>query len=594
MKFFKYVLASALGTILSGIILFFFLFILVIGSLSSAFDDLMSEKTASIKDHSVLVLDFKKPIREREVEDDFIIPGMTDEKIGLNKIIKNINKAKEDEKIEGIFLDFGSVSAGAASTDAIRNALVDFKESGKWILAYGESYSQKGYFLATVADKVYLNPEGGINFYGISYKPLFMKDMFDKIGIEMQVIRGANNKFKSAVEPFMYNKMSEANKLQSQQLINSIWGRIVNEIANSRNLSIDLVQKAADDLSLTFPEEALNLNFIDGLKYRDEINALLAEKLEEEELDTKQLVTYSRYQKVKIKKTKSRDFKKDKIAVIYAVGEITGGEGNDEVIGSKRISAAIKKARKDSTVKAIVFRVNSPGGSALASDVIWREVILAQETKPFVVSMGDLAASGGYYISCAADRIFAEPSTITGSIGVFGLLPNAQKLMNDKMGVYTDGVKTNKHSDMMSISKPLSPVEYKIIQKSVDEVYSSFISKVADGRNLRLSFVDSIGQGRIWTGLDALEIGLVDEIGGIEKAIDWAAESAGIEDYRVKEYPKMKNPIEEIIKSLTGEVEAKVMQDMLNNYELLEQYNYIQSAMNMKGIQARLPYYISF
>lgn len=594
MKFFKYVFASALGTMLAGLVLFFIMSAIVIAAISVAFDDITSEKQFKIKDNSVLLLDFDGPIKERILKDEFEIPGFTEKKIGLSTMLKTIENAKEDERIAGIYLNFSNIQGGAATTEAIRKALLDFKSSGKWIIAYAEGYAQKGYYLASVADEMYVNPEGSVSFYGLSYKPMFMKDMLNKIGVDMQIIRGKNNKFKSAVEPLMYNQMSEANKLQSQQLISSVWNHIVDGIANERKVNKEQVNKAADELSLSFIDEAVNQNFIDGLKYQDEINALLAGKLGLEEMDKDYLIKYSDYKNVKLKKTKAKDFKKPKIAVIYAVGAIESGEGDDETIGSDRIAGAIKEARKDTTVKAIVLRVNSPGGSALASDVIWREVTLAADDKPLVVSMGDLAASGGYYISCAADKIYAEPNTITGSIGVFGVLPNAKELLNNKLGVHFDGVKTNEHSDMMDISKPLKKYEYQVIQKSVNKIYTSFMGKVADGRDLRITFVDSIGQGRVWTGSDALELGLIDEIGGMKDAIAWAAEQAGLEDYRLKELPKMKNPFEEIVESFSGKVQMKVMENTFTNYELFEQFKYMQSVMDMKGVQARLPYYISF
>jgi protease-4 len=594
MNFIKYIFASALGTMLAGLVLFFIMFTIVVATITAAFDDITTDKSVKIKDNSILMLDFDGPIKERILTDDFEIPGFTEKKIGLNDVIKTIDNAKEDERIEGIFLNFSSIQAGAATTETIRKALLDFKTSGKWMIAYAEGYSQKGYYLASVADEIYLNPEGMISFYGLSYKPMFMKEMLSKIGVDMQIIRGKNNRFKSAVEPFIYNEMSEANKIQSKQLISSIWNQIVVGIADERGITVDQVNKAADDLSLSLGREALKQNFIDGLKYQDEVSALLAGKLGIEEMDKDYLIKYGDYKNVKLKKTKAKDFKKPKIVVIYAVGAIESGDGDDETIGSDRIAKAIKTARKDSTVKAIVLRVNSPGGSALASDVIWREVILALDEKPLVVSMGDLAASGGYYIACAADRIYAEHNTITGSIGVFGMMPNAEELLNDKIGVHFDGVKTNDHSDMMDISKPLNQFEFDMIQKSVDEIYLSFMGKVADGRDLRITYVDSIGQGRVWTGTDALELGLVDEIGGLDDAIAWAAEKADLEDYRLKVLPKMKNPIEELIKSFGAEVQAKTLANTISNYELFEQFKYMQSVMNMKGVQARLPYYISF
>jgi protease-4 len=594
MNFIKYVFASALGTMLAGLVLFFIMFAIVVTTISTAFDDITSEKSVEIIDNSVLMLDFDAPIKERVSKHEIEIPGFEDKKIGLNEIIKTIDKAKQDDRIEGIFLNFDVIEGGAATTEAIRNALLDFKTSDKWIIAYAEGYSQKGYYLATVADEIYLYPEGMISFYGLSYKPMFMKDMLNKVGVDMQIIRGKNNKFKSAVEPFMYNKMSDANKIQSKQLISSVWNQVVNGIATERGISVDQVNKAADELILFLNEEAFEQNFVDGLKYQDEVDAMIAGKLGMEELDKDHLIEYSDYKNVKLKATKAKDFKKPKIAVIYAVGSIESGDGDDETIGSDRIAKAIKTARKDSTVKAIVFRVNSPGGSALASDVIWREVTLAVEEKPFVVSMGDLAASGGYYIACGADRIYAEPNTITGSIGVFGVLPNAKELLNDKIGVHFDGVITNEYSDMMDISKPLKKYEYQLIQKSVDEIYHSFLGKVADGRGMSIAFVDSIGQGRVWTGIDALELGLVDEIGGLENAIAWAAEEAELDDYRLKELPRMKSPFEELFDSFGSSVQAKAVENTISNYELLEQFKYMQSVMNMKGVQARLPYYISF
>lgn len=593
MKFFKYVFASALGTILAGVVLLLILFGLILGSISAAMDDFSTDKSVSISSNSVFVLTLENAITERAKKDDFSFPGFTEKKSGLNQILKNIDKAKEDEKIVGIYLNISNVGSGIASVEAIRNKLIDFKSSGKWIIAYSEYYSQGAYYLATSADEIYLYPEGSIAFQGINYKPMFMKELFDKVGIEMQIIRGKNNKFKSAVEPFMYNEMSDANKEQSKKLIFSIWDHIVNEIAAARGISVDQVNDAANSLSGMFAEDILEADFIDGIKYYDEIQDLIAEKLSVDKVDKDQMVDLDRYSKTKLRKTRSADYKKKKISVIYAVGNIVSGEGDDEVIGSDRIARAIREARKDSTIKAIVLRVNSPGGSALASDVIWRETILASNEKPLVVSMGDYAASGGYYISIAADKIFAEPNTITGSIGVFGVIPNAEILLNDKMGIHFDGVKTNSHSDIMDISKPLTQVEYELIQRSVDDIYDSFTLKVANGRGLRQSYVDSIGQGRVWTGLDALENGLIDEIGGLDDAIAYAVEMAGLDEYRLIELPKQKSPLEELFDELGIKASEKIMENTLSNYQLIQQYKYLQSVMNMKGMQSILPIRIS-
>ena len=593
MKFFKYVFASALGTLLAGVFLLVILIGLIMGSITAALNDFASDTSSTISNNSILTIQLNDEITERSKKDDFEIPGFSKKQIGLNEILEKIDKAKDDNKIVGIYLNVSDLSAGIASVEAIRNALVDFKASGKWIVSYSELYTQSAYYLSSCADEIYLNPEGMIFFQGISAKPMFMKEMFDKLGFEMQVIRGKDNKFKSAVEPFMYNEMSEENRAQTSKLIFSIWDHIINEIGASRGITVDKVNAVADDLAGLFPSEALENDFIDGLKYHDEIESILAEKLSEDLLDKDQLVELKKYSPGKLKKTKSSDFKKKKVAVIYAVGDIISGEGDDQMIGSDRIAEAIREARLDSSVKAIVLRVNSPGGSALAADVIWREATLIGNEKPLVVSMGDYAASGGYYISAPANRIFAEVNTITGSIGVFGLMPNAKELLNDKLGIYFDGVKTNQHSDWMDISKPLSDKEFQVRQRGVDQVYDSFTSKVANGRGLRQSYVDSIGQGRVWTGMDAVEIGLVDEIGGLEDAIVYAADLAGLDDYRIQELPIQKSPLEELFSDLGMDASQKAMENALVNYQLLQQFKYIQSVLKMEGIQAVLPIRIS-
>ena len=594
MKFLKYVFASALGTMLAGALLLVILFGLIIGSITAAMDDFADQKSAHIQDNSVLTLQFEYPISERAPKDEMSFPGFSNKQNGLNQIIENIEKAKEDDKIEGIFLNISGISAGMASVETIRNSLVDFKSSGKWILAYSEYYSQNAYYLATAADEIYLNPKGIIDFKGINYQPMFMKDLFDKVGIEMQIVRGKNNSFKSAVEPFMYNEMSESNRAQSTLLISSLWDHVVNEIAAARGIPVDKVNAFADEFTGLIAQEVEGTGFIDGLVYHDEMEKILAEKLAIDELDDDLLVSLDSYAKTKGKKSSVGDYKKSKVAVIYAVGDIMGGEGDDETIGSARLAEAIREARKDSSIKAIVLRVNSPGGAALATDVIWRETLLASEEKPLVVSMGDYATSGGYYIAVEADRIYAEPNTITGSIGVFGVIPNAQVLLNDKLGINFDGVKTNKHADLFDLSKPLSSDEYNLFQRGIDQTYDTFVSRVALGRDLRQSFVDSIGQGRVWTGLSAVENGLVDEIGSLNDAIVYAAELAGLESYRIKELPHQKSPLEQLMADFGVEASQKMMEMKLDDYKLLQQYKYIQSMLDMKGVQAMLPVRISF
>jgi protease-4 len=589
MKFLKYVFASALGTMLAGVILLVVLFGFIIGSISAAMDDLATEKSSRVEYNSVLTLQFDNEIIERSPKDDMMIPGFSTKQNGLNQIIASIEKAKSDDRIEGIYLNMTGVGAGAASIEAIRNSLLNFKTSGKWIIAYSEYYSQAAYYLASAADEIYLNPEGQIEFKGISYKPMFMKDLFDKVGIDMQIVRGKDNKFKSAVEPFMYNEMSEANREQSMLLVTSLWDHIVNEIAAARSITPEDVNNIANELMGMFPEEVLKAHFIDGIIYQDEIDNKIAERLGSEELDKDHMLSLDHYARAKGNSSTLKDYKKGKIAVIYAVGDIMSGEGSDETIGSERIAKTIREARMDSTVKAIVLRVNSPGGSALASEVIWREAMLASAEKPLVTSMGDYAASGGYYISIPASRIFAEPNTITGSIGVFGVIPNFEVLLNDKIGVNFNGVKTNKHADLYDFSKPLSPDEYAMFQKSVEKIYDTFTSRVAEGRNLRQTYVDSVGQGRVWTGSDAIGIGLVDEIGGLDEAIAYAAELAGIEEYRIQELPHQKSQLEQLFEDFGVEASQKIMEKSLTDYNLLKQYKYIQSVLNMKGVQAFFP-----
>ncbi len=579
-NFIKYTLASMLGFVL------LFLILLFIGvGISSSNDD-----TIEVKDNSVLKVSLKKVV-EREPLDPFANFHFGDSKeaslVGLNKILKSIAQAKTDNKIKGIYLDAATFNAGGIATlEAIRNALSDFHSSGKFIYAYAESYSQKAYYLSSVADKIYLNPAGAVDIKGIGAQLLFFKNAMDKFGIDMQIIRGPNNKFKSAVEPFMYNKMSEANREQMMVFMNSIWNNMVQQMASDRNISVADFNQIADSLWASDPQMARKINIVDKLAYYDEVQNALMSKLEVKKPKDINFITLGDYATtLKINNATS----KKKIAIIYAVGEIKSGEGNDEIIGSDRIAKAVAKARQDSSIKAIVLRVNSPGGSALASEVMWRELVLAKKDKPLVVSMGDYAASGGYYISCMADKIVAEPTTLTGSIGVFGMIPNIQKLLNDKIGITTDEVSTNANS-IFTINKPLTPFQIKNIQKGVVNIYSSFINHVAQGRNMTPQEVDNIGQGRVWSGANAVKIGLVDELGGMEKAIEIAAKMANIEEYKTVEMPSRKNPIEEMFKKFNSDASAKAIKSELgDNYRY---YNYLKTIQSMNGIQTRLPFFI--
>lgn len=593
--FFSTFFGALVGVVVAGVICTIIFAAIIIGGLKSTlkFDEGTSFK---VKPNSVLVLKFDKAIKERGKENplaDMGIPLGGSGGIGLDNIMKSIKKAEADSAIKGIYLDLtDDVNASSATIEEIRNALLNFKSSKKFIYAYAETYSQKAYYLATASDKIFLHPEGDMAFKGLSAQIMYYKNTLEKLNVEMQVFR--HGKFKSAVEPFLLDKMSPANRLQMETLLNSIWNQMLEGISKQRNIPVAELQAMADELKVAYPTDAQQLKLVDELKYKDEVMDMLKSKLGIKETDKINFVSLANYSKNEDKEDEEADGKftsdKKKMAVIYAVGGIESGTGDDETIGSETIAKAIKDARTDSSIKAIVLRVNSPGGSALASDVIWREVVLAKKAKPIVVSMGDVAASGGYYISCAADRIFAQPNTITGSIGVFGLMPNAQKLFNEKLGIVIDTANTAKHSDMGTPYRGASPFEAGFIQKGVEKVYDTFTKRVAEGRGMKQADVDSIGQGRVWSGKDALAIKLVDELGGINDAMKYTAGKAGLKEgeYEVVLLPKQKDLFKELLKGKKGEEESRVLSENLGMF-----YDYIKAAQNIlkvKGVQARLPF----
>ncbi len=584
-NFIKYTFATILG----GIITFFLAFFILAGIIGAMVASSSEGTAVTVKENTILKVNLSSAIVDREPLDpmaEFNFGDKENSVKGLNTVINTLKAAAADDKIKGIYFDAnGFAGGGLATLESLRNALLDFKASGKFIISYSEIYDQKNYYIASVADEIYLNPAGGMEIKGIGAQLMFFKNALDKFGVDMQIIRGPNNKFKSAVEPFMYDKMSDANRKQMTVFLGSIWDNMVAQMSASRGISVADFNTIADSLWASDPAKALELKLIDGVKYIDEVDIILANKVgaELDDVNTISIADYSTTVKRK------NVLAKEKIAVIYAVGEIKSGEGNDEVIGSERIAKAVRKARKDSTIKAIVLRVNSPGGSALASEVMWRELVLAKNTKPLVVSMGNYAASGGYYIACMADKIVAQPNTLTGSIGVFGMIPNFQKLMNDKLGITTDQVATNANS-VLGVFTPLTPFQLKSIQKGVVRIYGTFISHVAEGRNMTVEQVDAIGQGRVWSGTNAKEIGLIDELGNLERAIDIAAELANIEDYKIKEMPKRKNPLEEMMKQFGKSVKMKIISSELG--ETTKYYNYLQTLNEMDEIQARLPYFI--
>ncbi|MCD4745425.1 MAG: signal peptide peptidase SppA [Bacteroidales bacterium] len=586
-QFFKFMFASMLGFFLTFLIIFFIL----MGMFFAAISFTKTEEVI-VNNNSILHIKLDRIIYDRTLNDPiaFFDPVTFKSKrtLGLNDILKNLKKAQKDDNIKGIYLDLSFIPSGIATIEEIRNALMNFKQSGKFIIAYGETLSQKAYYLATVADKIYLNPEGSIDFRGLAGEVFFLKGMFEKLDIEAQVIQ--HGKFKSAIEPLILDKMSKANKEQTITFITSIWDKILEAVSSTRNIDITELNKYADELILHNVENAKKYNFIDDLIYKDELFTVLSSKLGIKEIKCRNCISLRKYTHAKVKTDKKKR-SRNKIAVIYALGAIESGEGDEKTIGSEKISQAIRKARIDKSVKAIVLRVNSPGGSAIASEVIWREVNLSKKFKPIIVSMGNLAASGGYYISCAADKIIANPTTLTGSIGVFGFIPNFKQFFDKKLGITFDNVKTNDNADFISTVRPLTSFQRSVIKDDVERIYQTFIEHVAEGRKLTTAQVDSIGQGRVWSGVDAKRIGLIDEFGGLEKAIEIAANMAELDDYRIISLPKQKDPFTQIIEDVFGGVQISILEKKLGiNYQY---YNYLQSIYNMKDVQARLPYEIN-
>lgn len=586
-QFFKFTFASALGFLLTFIVIILILFGVISASLSFA-----EKKTVLVSDNSVLHMKLNYPINDRGVNDfNFAsFSSLMDESMGLIDILENIEKAKQDDNIKGIFVDPRDIQAGLSTIQEIRDALADFKESGKFIVSYSEFYSQTGYYLASVSDSVILHPEGDMMFKGINAEIMFFKDMLDKLDVEAQIIR--HGKFKSAVEPFMMDHMSEANKKQTRTYVQSIWDKLVGDIAQDRNLDMAEINNIADKLLLQKADDAKELGFADLLLYEDEVMELLKERSGREDEDKPELVKLTSYKDAIVEELRET-VPKNKIAVVFAEGSIQTEKGSELTISSDVTAKHLRKARKDTTIKAIVFRVNSPGGSALASDVIWRETVLAAKEKPFIVSMGDLAASGGYYISAGADAILANPTTLTGSIGVFGMIPNMEGLLTDKIGLDFDNVKTNDNAGFVSVNRPLTDYEREVLQKGVERTYKVFTSRVAEGRDMTMEEVDEIGQGRVWSGVDAKRIGLIDEFGGLSDAMTKAAEMAEIEedDYRVMRIPEKKDPVEAIMDELTGRSSSAKMKSELGPF--YSYYEYLKELSKMQGTQARLPYQIT-
>jgi protease-4 len=584
-QFFKMLFASTLGAFISiGIftLMGFFMFLGIISSLGSSSTVYMPKN-----DEKVFRIPIKGSLTEITSESPFGSLFGSDKSFSLQDVLSAIREAKENDKIEGIYLDVSYLSTGTAGIDAIRRALTEFRESGKFIVAYADSYTQKGYYLSSVADQVFLNPQGLLQLTGLASQTMFYKGILKKAGIEMQVFKVGT--YKGAVEPFLLDKLSEANREQITSYQQGIWNNIAGNIAAARNISTDYVNDFVDQGLMFAPaEKAVECGLVDALKYREEVENYLKERTGIQ--PDKKLKTISMAQMKNIKK-KVPQKKADQIAVLYAEGEIMNADNTpqyseDNYITEKLVDELIK-LKKDDKVKAIVLRVNSPGGSAYLSEQIWKQVNDIKKEKKIVVSMGNVAASGGYYISCAADKIISEANTLTGSIGVFGVFPNMAGLF-DKTDLTTDVVKTNRYSDFGDISRPMRDDEKALIQGYVEHIYDVFLTRCAEGRGMTKEAVNEIGQGRVWTGEQALERGLVDEIGGMERAIEVAAELAGLTDYRVKIVSGSSDPITEYLKKQLGEVKSAAISQALG--EELELFRMLKTAKQAGGIQARLPY----
>lgn len=585
MRFLGNVLATIVGLFVFSIIAFFG--IIIIGAIAGSGDD-----AVTVKNNSVIELDLSK------VSLDYA--GKTNYKDfnyfeahhdGVTDILNAIEVAKTDDKIKGISILNNQSQLGLAQSKAIRDKLEEFKKSGKFVYAYANYYSQGEYYLNSVADQVYLNPMGEVDLKGLSAEIIYMKDLQEKTGVKMEVIR--HGKYKSAVEPFLAQEMSPENREQMTVLLNSVWNTIVGDIAKSRKLSVAQLNAIANTLGARTPELALANKLVDKVAYEDEYHDMIRAKLKLDKKEKYDFVSITDYAKTAASTVEDYT-KTDIIAVIYAQGEIAGGEGDVNVIGEGSIKRSLRDAREDKNVKAIVLRVNSPGGSALTSELIWREIEITKKTKPIVVSMGNYAASGGYYIAANADRIFAEPNTITGSIGVFGMLPNMNQL-GKNIGINAEQVKTHENASGYSVFEPIDENFKGFVLESIEKTYATFLKRVADGRKMKTEEVDAIAQGRVWTGVDAQKLGLVDEIGGLDDAIKYAAKLGKTDSYRTENFPEYEKSFEDLLANFTGMAMFKTKEQLLKEqlgeegFQMLEQIKRVKSR---KGIQAMMPYEI--
>lgn len=581
--FLKFTLATVTGIVVSFVVLSF-ISILIFFSIMS-----FSESETQVHKNSIMMLDLNGVLMERSQENPFdFLMGSKYNIYGLDDILSSIKKAKENDDIKGIYIQATSFGAGFASIEEIRNALKDFKKSGKFIIAYGDTYTQGLYYLSSVADKVLLNPQGMIEWRGLAATPMFFKDLLAKVGVEMQVFKVGT--YKSAVEPFISTKMSPANREQINVYLGSIWGQITSDVAESRKVSVDSLNAAADLMLMFHPAvESVKNGLADTLIYKNDIRNYLKAMLGVDKDDRMPVLGLK--DMVNVKKNVPKDKSGNVIAVYYAYGEIDGGSSSatsEEGINSEKVIRDLRKLKDDEDVKAVVLRVNSPGGSAYGSEQIWYAVSELKKEKPVIVSMGDYAASGGYYISCNADTIVADPTTLTGSIGIFGMFPNAKGLA-DKIGVNFDVVKTNQYADFGMLTRPMSDGEKSLVQMYVNQGYDLFLTRCSEGRGISKEDMDKIAQGRVWTGSKAKELGLVDELGGLDRALEIAVAKAGTDAYTVMTYPKKESFFESLMNTNPGNyIKARMLKGTMG--EVYQQFSALENFDKCDRIQARVPF----
>ena len=578
--FIKFTFASVLGVVLASIIFTILGIVTMVGMVAS------SDTETVVKENSIFVLDLEGTLSERVQDNPFqTLMGEENQAYGLDDILASIQKAKDNEDIKGIYLQTAFLETSFASLEEIRHALLDFKESGKFIVAYADQYTQDMYYLASVADKIIVNPQGSISWHGLASQPIFFKDLLKKVGVEMQIFKVGT--YKSAVEPFIATEMSDANREQVTAFLSSIWGRLLEDVSASRNIPVETLNKYANEMMDLQPAETYLANGLaDTLLYKDGVLDYLKE-ISGREAD-ESLRTLSLEDMKNVKRNTPLDKSGNIIAVYYAFGGIDDSTSPEEGINSEKVIKDLRKLREDETIKAVVLRVNSPGGSAYGSEQIWREVVLLKEKKPVIVSMGDYAASGGYYISCAADYIVADPTTLTGSIGIFGMFPNMEELLTDKLGLHFDMVKTNKFADMGTLARPFNSDERAAMQNYINNGYKLFVKRCADGRGMSVEAIEKIAEGRVWTGATAKELGLVDELGGLNKAIEIAAQKAEVEAYSLLTYPSKESFFSSLMNEGKGNyIEGQLMETLGEAYPSIK---FIQNVKDMDRIQARMPF----